>query len=195
MVFEKKIRLMKMKIYIALLCSSCFFYACKSNLEKINTIIDKQEMDTEKADSVTVLYSSNGTVKAKLQAKTFVHVSENTQPYAEMKNGLKVLFYDANHSVVNTLTAKRGRYFEKNNNVLLRDSVFVKNSKNEELRTEELIWNEQSQLFFTEKHVTITTATQIISGDGMEANQDFSHYKIINPTGIISINRGSVPMN
>jgi LPS export ABC transporter protein LptC len=170
------------------------FFGCKSNLEKVNTLIDKSALDTEKADSVTLLYSNNGNIKAKLQSKTFIHAMENTVPYVEMKDGLIITFFDDQQIVTSILTAKRGRYFEANNNVLLRDSVVVTNAKKEELLTEELVWNEQSKMFFTEKAVTIKTATQIIYGDGMEANQDFTHYKILNPKGIIAINKSKVPL-
>jgi LPS export ABC transporter protein LptC len=180
--------------FILILASCCVLLSCKDSFQKVNGKIDKSVLDTEKADSVTLFYSNNGFLKAKLQAKTFIHEMENTQPYVEMKDGLRITFYDANQQVTSTLISKRGRYFEKNNNVLLRDSVVVTNAKKDMLQTQELIWNEASQKFFTEKHVTITTATQIIDGDGMEANQDFTYYKILNPTGIISVNSSKVPM-
>jgi LPS export ABC transporter protein LptC len=195
MVSQTTLRLMHVKLYAVLFFLICIqLFSCKSNLEKVNTKIDKSALDTEKADSVTLLYSNNGQTKAKLQAKTFIHAMENTLPYIEMKDGLKITFFNAEQAVTSVLTARRGRYFENNNNVLLRDSVVVKNVKNEELHTEELIWNEQSKLFYTEKAVRIQTATQIIYGEGMEANQDFTIYKIMNPKGIISINKNKMPM-
>jgi len=43
--------------------------------------------------------------------------------------------------------------------------------------------------------VRIITASQIIYGDGMEANQDFTHYKILNPKGIIAVKKGAIPAN
>jgi LPS export ABC transporter protein LptC len=182
-------------LFLLLIISFSLLFSCKGNLEKINAKVDKASLDTEKADSVTLFYSNNGLMKAKLQAKTFVHAMENAEPYVEMKDGLKVTFYDANHEVTSMLTARRGRYFEKNNNVLLRESVLVTNNKKEELHTDELIWNEKSKLFFTEKAVRIITASQIIYGDGMEANQDFTHYKILNPKGIIAVKKGAIPAN
>jgi LPS export ABC transporter protein LptC len=183
-----------LKYFYILIAFLCVVSSCKSNLEKVNTLIDKSALDTEKADSVTLLYSSNGNIKAKLQSKTFIHAMDNTVPYVEMKDGLKITFFDAMQVTTSILTAKRGRYFETNNNVLLRDSVVVTNAKKDELLTEELVWNEQSKMFFTEKAVTIKTATQIIYGDGMEANQDFTQYKILNPKGIIAINKNKMPL-
>jgi LPS export ABC transporter protein LptC len=168
------------------------FVACNSKMQKVNEKIDKSLLDNENADSVTLFYSNNGHTKARLSSKTFTHVLNGKPPYVDMTNGLKVQFYGDNDSATSILTAQRGRYFEGNNNILVRDSVVVKNNKHEELHTDELIWNEAKQIFYTEKQVTIYTPTQIIKGNGMEANQDFTYYKIINPTGIIAVAKGKL---
>ncbi len=185
---------MKMKNgIICLLLCFCISISCKNKLQKVNTKLDKSSLDTEKADSVTLVYSNNGYRKAVLQAKTFVHETQGSQPFVEMKDGLQINILDADNKVTSHITSNRGRYFEKNNNVLLRDSVKIINAKKEVLTTDELIWNEESKLFFTEKMVTIVTATQMIIGDGMEANQDFSRYKIFNPHGVIAVKKAGLP--
>jgi LPS export ABC transporter protein LptC len=105
-----------------------------------------------------------------------------------------VEFYNDSLQVQSTLTAKYGKYFEQNGNVLVRDSVVVTNLKKEQLNTEELVWNEKLQKFYTEKFVKITTPTQIIYGDGLESNQNFSEYKIINIKGMIGVTANSLPL-
>jgi LPS export ABC transporter protein LptC len=168
--------------------------ACTNNMQSVNAIVDKQSLDTESADSVTLYFSTNGFTKAVLRSKTFKHVLNAQPPYVDMSNGLRVEFYNEAGQPTSVLTAKRGRYFEADNNVLVRDSVTITNKeKGETLTTEELIWNDKKQLFFTEKYVTITTPTQIIHGDGMEANQDFTYYKIINPNGVIAVEKANLP--
>lgn len=151
-------------------------------------------LNTERAEEVTILYSKEGFVKARLTTKTFNHIQNTTVPYIEMKNGLKMEFFDDSLKNQSTLTAKYGKYFEQNGNVLVRDSVVIFNNKKEQLNTEELIWNEKIQKFYTEKFVKITTPTQIIYGDGLESNQNFSEYKIINIKGIIGVNKSSIPL-
>ena len=47
--------------------------------------------------------------------------------------------------------------------------------------------------FFTEKDVRITTTTQILYGTGMEANRDFTWYRILNPKGSVDVEKGEVP--
>ena len=111
-----------------------------------------------------------------------------------MKNGIRVLFYNDSMNLQSTLLAKYGRYFEQSGNVLVRDSVVVYNIKKEQLNTEELIWNEKLQKFYTDKFVKITTPTQIIYGNGLESNQNFSDYTILKMKGIIGVNKSSLPL-
>ena len=39
----------------------------------------------------------------------------------------------------------------------------------------------------------ITTPSEILYGNGMEANRDFTWYKITHPTGTVQVNKGEVP--
>jgi LPS export ABC transporter protein LptC len=113
--------------------------------------------------------------------------------YVEMKDGLRVDFFDADLNITSTLTAKYGRYFQEKGNILVQDSVEVKNNKDETLHTEELVWNEKLQKFYSDKFVKVVTPTQIIFGDGLEANQDFSQYNIKNVKGTIAVDKNQVP--
>lgn len=181
------------KLFFCIVITSFFWSSCKNDIKKVNAITDKSILDAERAEDVTLFYSKLGKTKAKLSAKIFQQVHTAKPPYINIKNGLRVEFFDDNMNTTSVLTAKSGRYFEEQGNVLVRDSVEIKNQKNEVLRTEELIWSEKLQKFFTEKFVTITTPTQVIYGDGMEANQDFSIYKVLNPRGTILVNNNKLP--
>jgi hypothetical protein len=61
----------------------------------------------------------------------------------------------------------------------------------DELNTEELYWYQKEELFKTDKFVTIRSESELHTGEGLEANQDFSYYTIIRPTGTLSIDEGS----
>jgi LPS export ABC transporter protein LptC len=163
--------------------------ACSNDIKKVDKLIAQRSQNVEKADSVLLRYSNNGQMRAILSAPSFVHVLDSEPAYVLMNKGIKVSFYNGADAPTSTLTAKRARYFEKTNNVIVRDSVVVVSANKETLATEELIWNDKSQKFFTKKYVTITTADQIIYGDGMEANQDFTTYKILSPKGIIQLDK------
>jgi LPS export ABC transporter protein LptC len=182
-----------MKLTFLSIFFTCFMFACKSDINQVAKMIDKSALNSERADDVTILYSKNGHTTAKLYTPKFNHIQNLTPSYIEMKKGLRVLFYDDNMKVQSTLTAKYGKYFEQEGNVLVRDSVVIFNAKKEQLDTQELIWDEKLQQFYTEKFVKISTPTQIIYGDGLISNQNFSEYKITNIKGIIGVKKGNIP--
>ncbi len=110
-----------------------------------------------------------------------------------MKKGVKVEFYNDSEQVTSTLTAQYARYYEQQQNILVRDHIVIVNKKGEKLETEEMVWNQTIKKFFTEKPVKITTPTQVLYGDGLEANEDFSFYTIKNLKGQVQVNKGDVP--
>lgn len=167
--------------------------ACKNDPKEINALIGKNQMREDRATDVTFIYSEKGKIKARIFAHDFIHNEFATPPYADFKNGMKAEFYNDSGTVASTLTAGYARYYEKEGNVLIRDSVVIVSKKGEQLNTEELIWNQKIAKFFTEKFVKITTPTQVTYGDGLEANQDFSQYQIKNLKGTVQVSKSEVP--
>lgn len=186
--------LFKMPSYLLLLISALVVTGCKNDLSKYKAALDQSILNVERAEEVTIIYSKDGLTKARLFTKNFQHIQNVNPTYIEMSKGLKVEFYNDTLQVQSVLTAKYGKYFEQSGNVLVRDSVVVTNIKKEQLNTEELVWNEKLQKFYTEKFVRITTPTQVIYGDGLESNQNFTIYKITNIKGIIGITANSLPL-
>jgi len=170
-----------------------FFNACTNKKADIDALTSKASVQEDRATGVTIIYSKGGSVESRLFAKTFIRNEVAKPPYVDLKDGLKAEFYGDSLHLTNTLTAGTGRWYESEGNIILRDSVKVINDKGEMLNTDELVWNEKLKEFYTDKPVKITTATQIISGIGMESNQDFSWYRIKNITGAVAVEKSSLP--
>lgn len=169
------------------------FLSCGNKTKDINDLMSKAAMQEDKAYGVTIIYSENAKVKARLFANEFIHNEGAKPPYYDARKGLKMEFYNDSTLVESTLTAKYARYYEQEGNILIRDSIIIVNKKGEELKTEELVYNQKLKKFYTEKQVRITSPTQILYGDGLEANEDFSWYNIINIKGMFAVDKSSVP--
>jgi hypothetical protein len=65
--------------------------------------------------------------------------------------------------------------------------VVVNNKKGETVNTEELNWSPTTKKIYTDKFVTITTADEVLKGEGLDTDQDFSYTRIRKPTGIFSL--------
>ncbi len=169
------------------------FASCKNDLHEVAQVANYGGTPVDKAEGVTVFYSTAGRLKAKLEAAEFIRSERAKPPYSEAQRGLEVQFYDDSLGVSNTLTAEYGRWYETRGSILLRRDVVVVNAKGEKLQTEELVWNSAVGKFYTDKPVRIQTPTQLLTGDGLEANEDFTYYQITNLKGTVQIDRGAVP--
>ena len=173
-----------------------FFAApsCKNDPNEIRALTGKAHQAEDHAQDVTVVYSKDGKINMRIFAHDFVRNEGTRRPYINMNTNLKVEFYnDSSGTVDDILTADSSTYYEAQGDMIIWDSVQIITKKGEKLNTDELIWNASAQKFFTEKPVRITTPTEVIYGDGMEANSDFSWYQITKPKGTVQVNKGEVP--
>lgn len=166
--------------------------SCSNSMKEIDEAYSSR-VGQDRGKDVTILYSKGGRLTARVFAHTFVRAEAAIRPYTEMKDGMRVDFFDDSLRIINTVTARYARGYERENNLIVRDSVHVMNNRGENLYTSELVWNQKLQQFFTDKPVHIVTPTQVINGSGMTASQDFSNYQIINPTGEVQIPKNELP--
>ena len=183
----------KPRIIVPGLLFVMLFSSCSNSMKEINELTEGAKMGQDRGHDVTIMYSKGGRLTARIFARTFIRAESAPRPYTEMKDSLRVDFYDDSLRVINTLTAGYARGYEKESNLLLRDHIHIVNNRNEHLYTEELVWNQKMQKFFTDKPVRIVTPTQVINGTGMTASQDFSNYQIDNPTGEVQIPKTDLP--
>lgn len=142
----------------------------------------------EEIRGLQTLYSDSGRVKVKVSAAELDKIS-GPPPVTELKKGIHIEFFDENLQVISELTARYAIHYELQRIWEARNKVVVVNRKGETLKTEKLIWNERSEMLTSDEFVTITTPKETIYGEGFEANQDFSSYRIFKVKGIITVRK------
>lgn len=158
--------------------------SCKNSLEEVSYYSKQDTTVAEAARTIELTYSDSAIVRFKINATRMeYHPGEN--PNTEFFDGVKVFFYDSEKEVESQITAKYAIQYEKEDRIEAKYDVVVVNLKGDTLKTEYLIWEKTKQLIHTESFVKITTKDEIMFGDGLEANEDFSKYKIKNIKGII----------
>lgn len=70
----------------------------------------------------------------------------------------------------------------------VRNEVRVVNADGHIMETEHLIWTEENRMIHSDEFVKINTGSEIIYGEGLEAKEDFSKYRIKKIKGTITIN-------
>ena len=159
---------------------------CKNDMEEARLVTARANTQIEQGKQVTIRYSDHGKTKIKAEAKTLTRFNTD-HPYMEFSDGIKVSFYSVDGQVSTTMVADYASAVENSSIMTARKNVEVINAKGEKLNTEELIWDEQKKVLYSNAFVKITTAEEIIYGNGMEANEDFSDYVIKKITGKVKV--------
>jgi len=167
---------------------------CENDIEKVKLVTSKDVLPVEAATGLEIIYSDSAHIKAKITTPELNRYVGNKN-YIELPKGLKLEFYDDQNKVTSTLTADYAIRREPEMIVEARRNVIVVNEKNEKLNTEHLIWNERTKKIYSDEFVKITTPDEIIMGNGFEANQDFSRYRIKNIKGTINVKKNSYAPN
>lgn len=184
------------------LSSLLFFSACENDIAVINSVTgaDEPNIPIETSKNAEFLYSDSARVRSRLKTPQVDHYL-GKKPYYEMPKGLNIIFYNALQKEETTLTANYGIGYDNANNsapnrmniMEAKGNVIVVNEKGEQLNTEHLIWNPATQKIYTDEFVKITTKDEVIWGDGLEANEDFSEYEIKHVKGQIAIKENTIP--
>lgn len=192
--YNRKIEKMKFagnyKILFFTVCISCFT-SCENDIAIINTVTsgNENQLPLESGKNVEMLYSDSAIVRAKLTAPQLDRYM-GKKNYMEMPKGMLVIFYDEGKKEANRLSADYGIGYDKGagmDRMEAKRHVVVINEKGDKLETEHLIWNATTKEIFTDQFVKITTKEEVIWGEGLKANQDFSKYEITHPQGIIQV--------
>ena len=107
----------------------------------------------------------------------------------EMREGITAYFYSTEGKVTSYIKSKYALRNEKDRTITARKEVNVVNNKGDTLRTEELVWDEKTDQIYSKKAVRITSPDKIIMGTGLESNTSFTKFRVLNITGIISLNQ------
>ncbi|MEM1136414.1 MAG: LPS export ABC transporter periplasmic protein LptC, partial [Bacteroidota bacterium] len=137
---------------------------------------------------VSTLYSQNSTVRLKIEAPLQYQFKNRDEVYPK---GVYVEFFDSLGVKTTTLEADSGYHKALDDSYSVHGNVVVVNiEEGQQLNTEVLYWDKNTKEIFTDSitPVKITTQTEVINGNGLRAQQDFSEFQITGGvTGIFTM--------
>lgn len=161
-------------------------FGCENNIKEVEQLTKVENIPLKKGKNVELIYSEDAAVKIKVSAPKMEEYA-NEEPYLEMSEGIKVVFYDSLKQVNTTLTANYAIHRIAKNIMEAKNDVVVVNEKGEQLNTEHLVWSQDSAKIYSDEFVKITTTDEILMGEGFEANEDFTKWKIHKIKGTINL--------
>ena len=159
-------------------------------MEKIHEISIQNQTyyPVETIKDCEIIYSDSAKVRVLLNATLMNRYADDLE-YVEFKDGLRVQFFDVFGKKESELTADYAIIDDEKDLMLAENNVIVRNVEGDILETDKLNWNQQKEEIFTNKFVKITTENEVIFGEGLVSNQNFSKYTIRKIKGSITINQ------
>lgn len=137
------------------------------------------------AENVEHYYAENGLIKVKMVAEQLFELQNGDRQFPK---GIYLEFYDETGKIESTLRANQAFFIKEDELWRGVGNVEVINTqKREQLNTEELYWKPKDKRIYTEKFVTIRMQSDVIYGEGLEAAQDMSSYRILKPSGTLEV--------
>ena len=175
-------------LFVALFLS----FACVRKDEIALTAEPREDDPLMTAKSIDVLFSDSGKIQAHLTSP-FLKKFSGEDPCTEFPDGFHVTIFDSIGRPSTSITGRYGKNREAARIMEARGNVVVRNLiKNKQMETEHLTWDQNRHLIFSAGKVKITEPSKILFGDGIQANESFSWYRIINPTGQMMVRKDSV---
>jgi len=172
-----------------MLLAGLAFSSCVNDPADVARLREQLNDKVETADTIRITFSDSGMVRAIIEAPLMINYLSKIDPRQEFPNGLHATFYDNYGEPTSTLIANWGVYRKRNRNVTVRDSVVWESMDLQKLETEELNWDEKSGRIKTNKFVVLQQPDYIITGYGLEADQDFNNAKVLQVDGRVPLSR------
>lgn len=173
-------------IGIPALLGAGMFVSCRNDLDKVAAV----EIQAAGPDRVThgaeYFFTDSGTVRNRLKAGTISEWAAGTKR-TELSGGLELVFLDSLGRDQSTLTARRGLIMPEEQRMEVYEEVVFVNNRGERLETEQLTWQQDSARVRTDKPVRIQRGADIILGQGLDAEEDFSRYTVRRITGVLHL--------
>ena len=134
-------------------------------------------------------FSDSGMVRGVVVAPLMHNYLDKSDQRQEFPAGLRVAFLDQYQDTTSTLIARWGVYRRRTKTITVRDSVVWESTDAQRLETEELNWNEKTERIHTNKFVVLRQPDYLITGYGLEADQDFANARVLRVDGRIPFQR------
>ena len=174
----KKRRYSRISIAILTMGIAMLFFSCANKIEKIKEFSKSDDAPTMEAEGFEMIHSDSTIIRFKIQAKKLQNYDKEKEPFMEFPEGIEIEKYDEEMSIISKITSDYARYFENEKKWIAKNNVVVINMQGDSLITEELIWEENKELLYSEQFVKIIRKDQIITGIGFESDQEMSNWEI-----------------
>lgn len=155
-------------------------FVCSAACRPVDqTVLENGTQDIlpdQEAWNTTIYLSRHGRQEATIRAGHRLYFSDTN--VTVMDGGIYVEFYEEDGSLTSTLEAEQGEIDGLTHDLRVRGGVIVHSTERGTLETDSLTWINAVNLIETDAAVRLTGVTDVITGDGFEADPGMREYII-----------------
>ena len=159
--------------------------SCEEDLAEANKNANKN-FPSRVIYNADITRRDSGKVKIRFKAPLLEEYEFIDTPYAEVRKGLYLEFYDSKKpNVPGKLWAKYAKIIEKKQFYEAKGNVKVINNEGQTFVMESIYWDKKNQKMYTKDTVFISDkdGNIFVAAHGMNAKDDFSEYTFYNNSG------------
>tara|TARA_Y100000389_G_scaffold197562_1_gene232391 strand:+ start:82 stop:588 length:507 start_codon:yes stop_codon:yes gene_type:complete len=163
--------------------------SCENSESNIRNFINTENLAVEQLTNSEIIYTESGNLKVKVMSRKMERFLEKEE-IIELSEDVQFDFYKLDSTNTRSvLTCEKATINSTTNIMISNNNVVLKDSGKKELKSEQLIWDKNKNLVYTESEITIQTEDEIISGVGFKSTPDFTEYEIKKAKGVFSLEK------
>ncbi len=160
-------------------------------MSEVSALMVKDSIPDLTAKNFEFLRSTSGRIVAKLQSP-LMEQYDGDDSYIVFPEGFKVEFYDEFMVVESIITADYGINYVKKKLLNAKNNVIVINfTKDEQLNTDDLVWDQRKEKIYSNSNVKITRPTEVLYGSGFSSDEQFKLYEVYKSKGEVEVDEKS----
>lgn len=158
-----------------------FLISCSNDIEKVKELTIRQSFPTETADSIEIVRTDSSKIKLTAFAPLLERYIENEEPYTIFPEGIKVVGFNNYPDTAYSIDAQYAIWYETKKLWEARIDVIVISEDGDIINTEQLFWDENKGIIYSDQFTRITNEEGIFYGEaGFEALQNGTKWKLKN---------------
>jgi len=155
------------------------FLSCgEKNTDFAEAVKDRSMLPQLHATDITTVVSDSGITRYRINTPQWDIFDKAAEPYWEFPLGIHLERFDEQLNVDANVHCLYAKFFERDQLWELKGDVRATNLLGELFETEQLFWNQRTELIYSDSLIKITKAEYIIIGIGFESNQEMTRYMV-----------------
>lgn len=178
----------RLPFLIAFLVAAACLWSCGEDRHSFVANVSER-VPTMSTTDVSTFISDSGYTRYHITTPLWQMFEETPQPYWRFPAGLHLEQYDENMRPAADVTCDSATYLSNRRLWQLDGNVVMVNTQRDSFLTQQLFWDQQRRLVYSDSFIHIVRADRIIEGYGFESNQEMTFYSVNRPTGIFAAKR------